>query len=174
MTNWCENKLTIKGPREELLRFVNIGKGKVLVDEEQEEIPLCFNNFVPMPEELVNTVSHSQKKYKKLLKRFGSDNWYDWSINNWGTKWPPLSVVLVNSKIFHITPSKPTQNIVYGFDTAWSPPEPIIAKMSKMFPKLRFKLEYWEAGYGFRGILIMKDSKIIKDCTYDYSGSRGG
>ena len=48
-----------------------------------------------MPEDLRSTVkrcdnatSKWQKENSRLLQeKYGADNWYDWSVANWGTKW---------------------------------------------------------------------------------------
>ena len=49
------------------------------------------------------------------LEKYGFQDWYNWSIHNWGTKWDAC-----NSHI----ESDDEDYIFITFDTAWSPPEP--------------------------------------------------
>ncbi|MBV6390956.1 MAG: hypothetical protein KPEEDBHJ_00160 [Anaerolineales bacterium] len=60
------------------------------------------------------------------------------------------------------------------FDTAWSPPIPVIAKLASMFPDHTFELKYFEGGMGFSG-----HARWFEGCEefhhqYEYSGPRGG
>lgn len=71
-----------------------------------EDSPLDFNKIIPMPKEQ-------------------EDNWYNWSIANWGTKWNAYDVTLA---------TKGDWKLVYRFSTAWSIPEPVIKKLAEMFP----------------------------------------
>lgn len=79
-------------------------------------------------------------------KLFGRNNWYDWSVDNWGTKWEVSSsdgsVELEENGTLSIR-----------FMSAWSPPTPAISKI-----KLPFELYFWEPGVGFMGQLL-KDNK---------------
>jgi len=65
-------------------------------------------------------------------------------------------------------------NLQFNFDCAWSPPTPLIKRLSEMFPTLRFNMQYWEGGAGFQGIAQYMNGKEIKNVTMDYSGRRGG
>ena len=151
MPNHCENILTITGEKKEIKRC------RAFIRGEEKEQFIDFNNIIPMPKELVGTRSPmtiiSQKEYdeqneltemeksfgtsrcltKKLsseyLTKFKADNWYDWSCMNWGTKWNAYGqAVLAPNQI--------------RFDTAWASPVPVIAKLSTLFPKLTFEVEY--------------------------------
>lgn len=64
MANYCENDLTIRGPKKQLETFLN-----KLIDEEGD---IQFNNIIPMP-----------KKHTETGK------WYEWCLKNWGCKWSP-------------------------------------------------------------------------------------
>lgn len=65
-------------------------------------------------------------------KQIGFESWYDWSISNWGTKW--------NAKETYINmQDKEWGSIEIEFDTAWSPPYQIFAKMLELFPDIEFE-----------------------------------
>ena len=85
---------------------------------------------------------------------------------HWGTK--------SNASYSTLREGATDKKATIEFDTAWSPPEPIIIELSKQFPKLAFSLKYWEGGAGYRGILRVKGGKILQNFTYDYKGQRGG
>jgi hypothetical protein len=100
------------------------------------ETVLDFNTVVPMPEHLKNTKAPSDD---------GSENWYDWSVTNWGTKWGACDPVIdyrVGGKV-----------AMYSFDTAWSPPVDWYEKVIEAYPDLDFDLEWEEGGMGFAGRL---------------------
>jgi hypothetical protein len=73
----------------------------------------------------------------------GYANWYDYCVNEWGTKWD------VGGEGDQATVTGPN-TISMGFDSAWAPP---IAAMEK-FQDLGFKVKlvYWESGMCFAGI----------------------
>lgn len=53
----------------------------------------------------------------RAYRKHGLMEWYDWNVTNWGTKWGAYSVKFVSKK--EIT-----------FETAWSPPHPVIEKLA--------------------------------------------
>lgn len=123
MPNWCENSLTITGENEEIRKFKE--ENTIIVDG---ELTLSFNLMVTLPQE-------------------EEDNWYDWHVTYWGTKWD-LSNCIIND----------TGNILnFNFDTAWSPPENWVIYVSPYYPNLSFELKYAEAGMGFSGRTIIQN-----------------
>lgn len=63
MPNWCENTLTVHGPKGDVKHFKD---SLVRGDEGRYSL---LDQFFPTPD--------SEK-----------ENWYEWCRNNWGTKWP--------------------------------------------------------------------------------------
>jgi hypothetical protein len=149
MPNWCDCDLTVKGPKKELDRFKEFAKSNASV--------LDHNKFVPYSD-----------KFKKLDEHpvEGKDGYnqggYDWCLTNWGTKWGICDPTLNEGK----------RVLYYGFQTAWSPPLPIIRKMGQMFPELTFRLKYFEGGMAFQGVFEM--TKGYTNIDKSYRGSRGG
>lgn len=150
MPNWCQNEITVSGDEKkvkEFIKFVSSKKSK-----------FDFNKIYPMPKELEGTVSGSeslksddQKANSKLWKiKYGADNWYDWKIIHWGTKWEldPDYVEVVDEGCY----------VEYRFDTAWSPPLGILEKLDWKFnfkknDDLGIQWHYREDGMGFTGYL---------------------
>lgn len=76
---------------------------------------------------------------KAELSRIGHYSWYTWSIENWGTKWNSYSGSMIDDRTLR-------------FQTAWSPPEPVMIKLSAMFPSLRLMLSFVDEGWCYAGV----------------------
>ena len=64
---------------------------------------------------------------------YGQDGWYSWSIANWGTKWRASNVAI----------DRDAEDILRArFDTAWSPPEAVLKKLSEQFPEIELEYSY--------------------------------
>lgn len=59
-------------------------------------------------------------------QKYGAPTWYEWSCNNWGTKWSAYRTKLAedNTIIFH---------------TAWSRAMPVIQKLAEKYPDIHFE-----------------------------------
>lgn len=155
MPNWCFNRLEVTGSENELKKFSD--KAKLMyknVEGQKEKTEISLQNFLPLPEELVGTTAPNKDKNTELIKKYGADNWYDWQVKNWGTKWDIIATLSKQVK----------GKLVFHFDSAWSPPCPAFVHISKMFPKLKFVLEYEEGGMGYYGRLISKDGLHHDEC----------
>ena len=126
--------------------------------------PLTLNKILPMPKELEETTSPTPdsevEKAKELTAKYGASNWYDWHINNWGTKWD----IDADEDDYDSTDTC----IRYSFDSAWSPPTKAIVALSSLFPTLNFTLTYREDGCAFAGILKVGNGDF-EDIYYDSS-----
>ena len=68
-----------------------------------------------------------------------------WRVNSWGTKW--------NSSCAEIT-YEDEETLEYQFDTAWSPPEPIILQLREKFgDDVHISAFYDEPSMEFAGYL---------------------
>ncbi len=103
-----------------------------------------------MPEELEGTKSRPDKSNKAMIKKHGADNWYDWRVSNWGTKWD------VTAELTDET----DESLVYDFPTAWSPPISWLKKVSRDYPKLSFRLKYDEPNMEVVGVIIVEKGKV--------------
>jgi hypothetical protein len=105
------------------------------------EVFLDFEKIVPMPKKLKGTEAPKD-----------SPNWYDWSLENWGTKWNSYDGNVTDEGI--------------SFNTAWSPPTPVIVELAKQIGK-SLRLIYDEPGMDFCGELIVAADG--KHCDEVYS-----
>ena len=70
------------------------------------------------------------------------DRWYHWCIDNWGTKWEPD---------MHGLEVQDYDTLEITFNTAWSPPQGVVAKLREKFPELTFQCFYDEPGAEIAG-----------------------
>lgn len=79
---------------------------------------------------------------KKAKDETGYTNWYDWSVDNWGTKWDACSIDEVSSEdnLFEIR-----------FDTAWSLPVPVLKALAQKYPHLGISGAFTEEDNQFEG-----------------------
>ena len=142
MPNWCNNYLELEHEDPAMIararKAFNDGR---LLDE-----------FVPVPKSL-HIVAGSvgdpdeQKKLEEDTARnievHGYGNWYDYCVNEWGTKWD------VGGDGMEASEDSPNATSM-SFDSAWAPP---VAAMEK-FQDLGFKVKlvYWESGMCFCGL----------------------
>ena len=70
--------------------------------------------------------------------KFAGDNWYNWNIRNWGTKWDANDATLDEGG-----------TLFYQFSTAWSPAEGAFKAMVEQHPNLQFEFtNVEEQGWG--------------------------
>lgn len=103
--------------------------------QHEGEITLSFNDFVPRPPE-------------------EETNWFSWNCDNWGCKWDlnPQDTSMCFSE----------SELLFDFETAWSPPIAWVDTVSGMFPSLRFKLEFDEPCMNFSGIRVFVNNFAIE------------
>jgi len=112
MPNWTNNEITITTKsKKDLDIFMKLVKGK--------DNDFDFDKIEPMPDNIFQG-----NLGQKEREEHGRNNWYDWSWDNWGTKWNSCQTQatrLDDTKAFFI------------FDTAWSPPVPIYEALGNIF-----------------------------------------
>lgn len=161
MPNWCGNVLAVTGPKEDIAAFKAkaVREEKINNDGEKEEkTDFSFDNFIPMPDEIRNTISPSKDteiRREELKKKYGASDWYKWACDNWGVKWDVLAELIDDEE----------ENISYMFDSAWGPPIDGIVTISAKYPACIFTLEYEEGGMAFWGEMDIKAGCIIKEET---------
>ena len=117
MPNWCYNRLEVRGPT----RAIHDVFDPAIANEND-----FFNVIKPRPAD-------------------EEDNWYNWSIDNWGTKWD------VSPEQLEIEDDDDGMSTVStNFDSAWSPPIAIAEHLHELGFEVR--LYYYEPGVAFAGV----------------------
>ncbi len=89
---------------------------------------------------------------EKAKAQTGYDNWYDWCLAHWGTKWGDYSHSGEIQTIDKINLVAEKASLHFDYDTAWGPLDrDFWAEVSGRFPELRFETRYSEPGMCFAG-----------------------
>ena len=142
MPNWCDNQITITGPNSV------IDKIEKIVKDEKEDNGL-LNFMKPMPAQLKDTTSPSSSADKPQPMVEGFDNWYDWRVENWSTKWEVCEFYGVDRQ--HLNDSLDESTITFGFSSAWSPPIGAYEQFLADNENCSLKAYYYEGGCDFMG-----------------------
>jgi len=143
MPNWCNNYLVLEHDDPEMINRAKraYADGKLL------------NEFCPVPDDLHIVAGRvgddEDQKQKDLVAqeevnvaKHGYANWYDYCVNEWGTKWDVGGEDM-------LTEDGPNA-LRMSFDSAWAPP---VAAMEKFQDQgFRVKLIYWESGMCYCGL----------------------
>lgn len=160
MPNWCANNLEITGDNKTLVEFVS---AVLDTDPKSGDTYSILSNLVPCPEELLGTTStlgSESTQQAANLKKYGYKDWYDWSVANWGTKWPESETALTRQE---------NKCAGFSFLTAWSPPIEAFKTISAMYPGLVFVLSYQGEGFDYVGATSFSAGEIVaqaeKNCV---------
>ena len=131
MPNWCDNSFRVShSDPKQITRFVDAFKRG----------ELC-NEFIPVPEELKGSVADG-KTNEALVEATGYSSWYDFCVNEWGTKW---DVGGDDGYIDHDETSAQG-----SFQSAWSPPMGLMVVLEQEGFTVEFM--YYEPGMNFAGV----------------------
>ncbi len=138
MPNWCANSVVLKHKDPEF-----IARARRAVEKDG-----LLNEFIPVPKDLKETISGymgDEEEQKQLeiqqaynIKNYGYANWYDYCVNEWGTKWD------VTGEVQDID-----GGLMLNFDSAWAPPIAAYEKLKSM--GFDIEANYYEPGCAFVG-----------------------
>jgi hypothetical protein len=142
MPNYCSNYLTLthKDPAMIVRAKDALERGEFLAE------------FIPVPEELqivAGSVGNPVEQAKleadtnRNIEKYGYGNWYDYCVNEWGTKWD------VGGDGQEVDITEDGTMLTTYFDSAWAPPTNAYEKLQDM----GFGVEamYYEPGMAFAG-----------------------
>ena len=142
MPNWCSNRAVITGP------------SPVIAEIKQrlaQADPELLSWMVPQP------------------KFEGDQDWYQWNVNNWGTKW---DVAVHNDDKYSDTDlqDEDEYSLCYRFNTAWGIPEEAIMTLTEQYPRLMLDLEFEEeTGWGGRTTYQMNDFGVLRTIESEWN-----
>ena len=140
MPNWCNNYLEVYFDINNPTQVSYVNAMKVAADNQT-----LLNFLKPMPAHQPDVTKPNPFFATGPLssdteRSFGPNNsWYNWSLNNWGTKW--------EADVYAVDLSEGL--LAISFDTAWGPPT--IATSILKTLGYGFKHWYFEPGMNFYG-----------------------
>lgn len=168
MPNYVQNDLAIEANNPIRLMAV-MGK----ISNSREERPIDFNKVIPCPDELNDSELHCygggeakakerDEKRKLMKEKHGFCNSIDFSTEMWGTKWNALETVAGG-----VQREGDGWVSIYKFQTAWSPPLPVIIKLSSMYPDCKFNLYCVEECGNFDPVHYeIMNGEVAKQATF--------
>ncbi len=129
MPNHVTNIITYEGDRKQIAEML-----EAIKNDEFGIGTLDFNKIIPMPADIFRGPLG-----EKEMKQYGKNNWYDWSLGNWGTKWNAYG---------YDKSTDYSQNNRLRFQTAWSAPHVILQRLSEMYPEIEFKHRWADEDIG--------------------------
>jgi hypothetical protein len=141
MPNWCSNYISVRGPKQEAVQRLA---------DAFDAGEFC-HAVIPCPDELNREGSSSHggpnaELYDQIRAenkaKYGYDNWYDFNVDNWGTKWD----ITIGSECDR---SEDGLGFSGSFDTAWAPPMGVVQEL--VAQGYEVTLYYYESGMGFVG-----------------------
>ena len=112
----AEENLIFTQEKEQLDKINNIEN---IRNATEESVNHDIENMCSYKEDKYNTEEKIMELGKQLfdnVQTYGSLDWYEWCVKNWGTKWNADTLSVSDDEII--------------FNTAWSPSEPIIKELS--------------------------------------------
>ena len=148
MPNWCHNRVSFQSENEQDINKLD----KIFTSEN------VFNQILPSPDwkntpndkgelpqlrEMKDTEGRVIHTTYDFPDGKNDDRWYDWNINNWGTKWD------VDPDCDHVE----SNCFECEFETAWSPAEGIFYALREQYPDVEVSWFYDEPGMQVAGYL---------------------
>lgn len=145
MPNHCYQQVHIHGPR-------------FLVKELYDHLTKADPEFC----QVINPMAFEQWLAPRTKWHgFEVEGWYDWRLENWGTKWDVCDVQITQSLLLDDEPSDDpwTMNASFSFNcwTAWSPPVPVWDALVGM--GISVDADYQDEGMMFEGQYLNGEDK---------------
>jgi hypothetical protein len=173
MPNHCHNRVSFYGDSESEIQKLHDIFSKGLENDDEVDTGTVFGHFIPEPDwstiplhendvkeysfsnprgevgECPKMIIDKDKPFRSGL-RFEStdvmdDRWYNWRVQNWGTKWDCYTLEIDDTDLPH--------GFEVTFETAWSPPEEVCSAIREQYPNVSISWFYDEPGCEIAGYL---------------------
>lgn len=150
MPNWVTNNLEVRGYKKDIKKFKSDMENFAFDANKCEYYmkAIDFNKIVRIPSYIFRDNLGVEEKEK-----YGKNNWYDWSCENWGCKWNAHRAELAVDE---------SDYLLYVFDTPWSDTRELMRILSVKYPDLEFSYSFAEEFQGnYVGKVSYDDGKIF-------------
>lgn len=154
MPNYCHNTLIFNSDKDTILQL----KSDIINNDNM----LSFEKLLPTPVELITKNIKSNDELLILQQKYGYDNWYNWRIANWGTKWDAIDSVIN---------FEDQNNINISFETAWCPPMNWLFYTIEKYNKLNVTIKFIDEMGGLIGLYKIENGETVIEGyfnDYDY------
>lgn len=143
MANFVTNIVHFEGAPERIMDLRSSVQDNSMVSG------IDFNKIIPMPSGLwMGGITPDTRA------KYGKNNWLDWSIANWGTKW----------NAFSFDDDDHFSNSTITFVTANNAPVPIVQRLSEMYPDITMRHQWADDNVGYNcGQRIYKAGSVIEE-----------
>ena len=170
MPNHCHNRVTFySDDSTAILKLHKIFMQGIENDDDSETRKTVFGHFIPEPDWTKIPLKESELKEYSFSQPRGEvgelpvysdepckglhfastghqdDRWYNWRVQNWGTKWDCYSLEIDDTDMPH--------GFEVNFETAWSPPEEVCYAIKDQYDDLSISWFYDEPGCELAGYL---------------------
>ena len=170
MPNHCHNRVTFySDDSTAILKLHRIWMSGIDNNDDSETRQTVFGHFVPEPDWTKIPLKESELKEYSFSDPRGDvgelpvmsdepckglhfastgrqdDRWYNWRVQNWGTKWDCYSLEIDDTDMPH--------GFEVNFETAWSPPEEVCYAIKEQYDDLSISWFYDEPGCELAGYL---------------------
>ena len=170
MPNHCHNRVTFySDDTTAILKLHKIWMSGIDNNDDSETRQTVFGHFVPEPDWTKIPLKESELKEYSFSDPRGDvgelpvmsdepckglhfastgrqdDRWYNWRVQNWGTKWDCYSLEIDDTDMPH--------GFEVNFETAWSPPEEVCYAIKDQYDDLSISWFYDEPGCELAGYL---------------------
>ena len=173
MPNHCSNRVSFYSDNESDIQKLHSIFLKGLENDDEVDTGTVFGHFIPEPDwstiplhendvkeysfsnprgevgECPKMIIDKDRPFRSGL-RFEStdvmdDRWYNWRVQNWGTKWDCYTLEIDDTDLPH--------GFEVTFETAWSPPEEVCSAIREQYPNVSISWFYDEPGCEIAGYL---------------------
>ena len=169
----CSNRVSFYGDSESDIQKLHEIFSKGLENDDEVDTGTVFGHLIPEPDwSTIPLTENTHKEYsfsnprgeigecpKMIIDkdrpfrsglRFEStdvmdDRWYNWRVQNWGTKWDCYTLEIDDTDLPH--------GFEVTFETAWSPPEEVCSAIREQYPNVSISWFYDEPGCEIAGYL---------------------
>ena len=170
MPNHCHNRVTFySDDSTAILKLHRIWMSGIDNNDDSETRQTVFGHFVPEPDWTKIPLKESELKEYSFSDPRGDvgelpvmsdepckglhfastgrqdDRWYNWRVQNWGTKWDCYTLEIDDTDMPH--------GFEVNFETAWSPPEEVCNAIRDQYDDLSISWFYDEPGCELAGYL---------------------
>jgi hypothetical protein len=185
MANLCSNRLRVSGSAEDVASL----RAAIAGVDDGRELAIDFDSVLPTPPELRDRGTIESEQARDLVARYDAADDDDrvrmarqspvlahmlmqrmsgkrveeivrwdaqvWREHNWGSRWTP------NADSIRVESPSPSELIIQ-FDSAGTPPLPVIAAMADKFPALDFELLYSEPDNDIVGRVTFERGALVE------------